>query len=173
MSELNIQIIEIKARCQNLAWIKSRLENAQARYIGLDTQTDTYLNCSNGRLKLREGNIESRLIHYHRNEVKGLKLSKVKLYNSSDPDSLKDILQNAMGINTVVRKKRHIYFIDRVKFHLDEVEDLGTFVEIEVIDKSGLEPRPILKEICQRYMDYLDIQQEDLIDASYSDLLLS
>ena len=74
MSELNIQIIEIKARCQNLPWIKSRLENAQARYIGLDAQTDTYFNCSNGRLKLREGNIESRLIHYHRNEVKDLKL---------------------------------------------------------------------------------------------------
>lgn len=173
MSDLNIQIIEIKARSHNLPWVRARLEKAQAKYIGLDTQTDTYFKCANGRLKLREGKIETRLIHYHRQEVKDLKLSKVKLYTSEDPASLKELLLEAMGVKTVVHKKRQIFFIDRIKFHLDDVEGLGTFVEIEVIDRSGIEPKEELKKICQYYMDYLDIRKEDLVDASYSDLLLS
>jgi predicted adenylyl cyclase CyaB len=173
MSELNIQIVEIKARNQDLSRARARLEKARATYIGLDTQTDTYFNCSNGRLKLREGEIESRLIQYCRSEVKDLKLSEVKLYDTPDPSTLKQLLVHALGVKTVVFKKRHIFFIDRVKFHLDEVKGLGSFVEIEVIDKSGKESRSALDKICQHYMDLLDIKKEDLVDASYSDLLLS
>ena len=69
-------------------------------------------------------------------------------------------------------KKREIYFIDNVKFHIDGVEDLGTFIEIEAIDKDGSIGKEKLLEQCQSFLDLFKIPQEDLISVSYSDLLL-
>ena len=78
----------------------------------------------------------------------------------------------ALGILVVVDKKREIYFIDNVKFHIDEVEDLGTFVEIEAIDNDGTIGKEKLLEQCQFFLDLFRISQGDLISVSYSDLLL-
>jgi len=72
----------------------------------------------------------------------------------------------------VVDKKREIYFIDNVKFHIDAVEDLGTFVEIEAIDNDNTIGKDKLLEQCQFFLDLFKIPQENLISVSYSDLLL-
>jgi len=85
---------------------------------------------------------------------------------------LKEILTKALGILVVVDKKREIYFIDNVKFHIDIVENLGTFVEIEAIDNDGDIGKEKLLEQCQLYLDMFNIPQKDLISVSYSDLLL-
>jgi predicted adenylyl cyclase CyaB len=71
-----------------------------------------------------------------------------------------------------VVKQREIYFIDNVKFHLDNVPGLGSFVEIEAIDANGTVGKEKLLEQCEYYMDKLSIQKEDLISLSYSDMLL-
>ena len=72
----------------------------------------------------------------------------------------------------VVDKSREIYFIDNVKFHIDSVKDLGTFVEIEATDADCSIGKNKLLEQCQHYLDLFKISKEDLISNSYSDLLL-
>jgi len=120
--------VEIKARCRHPEKIREILEGRQARFVGLDQQVDTYFHVPHGRLKLREGNIENALIHYQRSDQAGPKNSEVQLYRPGP--NLKSILSAALGVKVVVDKRRQIYFIENVKFHLDEVPPLGTFVEI-------------------------------------------
>ncbi|MDP3640276.1 MAG: class IV adenylate cyclase [Nanoarchaeota archaeon] len=169
MSHLNI---EIKARSNSQSEIRAILDARNADFKGLDHQIDTYFNVPFGRLKLREGNIENHLIHYDREDKDGPKQSSVTLYKSNPRSSLKEILAKALGILVVVDKQREIYFIDNVKFHLDVVKDLGTFIEIEAIDREGDIGRERLLEQCTFYQGLFTISPADLISVSYSDLLL-
>jgi predicted adenylyl cyclase CyaB len=169
MTQLNI---EIKTRSNNLELLREILKSQQAKFKGIDHQIDTYFKVNNGRLKLREGNIENSLVHYNREDKEGPKQSHVTFYKSADKSSLKEILTKALGILVVVDKSREIYFIDNVKFHLDSVKDLGTFVEIEAIDAEGSIGKEKLHEQCNYYLDLFKISKEDLISNSYSDLLL-
>ncbi|MCB0653746.1 MAG: class IV adenylate cyclase [Saprospiraceae bacterium] len=165
-------LIEIKARCRNPRVIKTILETRGADFKGIDHQIDTYFVVPNGRLKLRQGNIENTLIHYHRDNQAGPKKSAVNLYHPQDGASLKITLESALDKLVVVDKQRHIYFIDNVKFHVDEVKGLGTFVEIEAIDHADLKMEATLLKQCQDYMELLKIDEADLIEVSYSDMLL-
>ena len=71
----------------------------------------------------------------------------------------------------VVDKNREIYFIDNVKFHIDRVKDLGSFVEIEAIDEAGVRDENALRVQCEYFLDLFEIQDEDLLTSSYSDML--
>lgn len=165
--------VEIKARTKAIKTIRKLLENQLARYVGLDHQVDTYFKITQGRLKLREGEIENALIHYARSNQAGPKTSEVLLYQSPTNSSLKAILTAALDTLVVVDKMREIYFIDNVKFHLDKVTDLGTFVEIEAIDRDGSIGQKELTRQCQYYIELFQIEEKDLIPNSYSDLLLA
>jgi adenylate cyclase class 2 len=164
--------IEIKARCNNHEKIRTLLQSRNVDFKGIDHQIDTYFKVNHGRLKLREGNIENHLIYYNRENTTGPKQSDIILFTSTPGSSLKPILVKANGILIVVDKKREIYFIENVKFHIDTVQDLGTFMEIEVIDKDGSIGRGKLLEQCNEYMKLFEIAESDLISVSYSDLLL-
>ncbi|HOY52721.1 MAG TPA: class IV adenylate cyclase, partial [Prolixibacteraceae bacterium] len=126
---MTITNIEIKARTGRGDAIRTILLEAGAEFRGTDHQKDTYFRVSSGRLKLREGNIENQLIHYRRADQEGPKQADVLLYPSSPGSHLKEILTTALGILVVVDKTREIYFNGNVKFHIDEVEGLGHFVE--------------------------------------------
>lgn len=169
VSHLNV---EIKARCERIDAVREILRERQALFVGVDHQVDTYYRSPRGRLKLREGNIECALIHYHREDESGPKESRVTLYHPSDPRALKEILARCLGVLVVVRKEREIYFIDNVKFHLDTVEKLGSFVEIEAIDQTGTIGKARLLGQCEAYMRALAIETDDLVSCSYSDMLL-
>ena len=164
--------IEIKARTTELDRIREILKTNNADFIGVDHQVDTYFKVASGRLKLREGNIENHLIYYERENTSGPKKSSVMLYKNNPDSNLKEILIKSLGVITVVDKQREIYFIDNVKFHLDSVSGLGTFVEIEAIDKDGSVGYDKLLEQCNDYLSLLPVLKEDLIETSYSDLLL-
>ncbi len=166
--------IEIKARCANQAEVRTLLLSKQADYRGTDHQIDTYYQVPNGRLKLRQGNIENNLIHYTRSNQAGPKASEVTLYKAAENDeSLQLLLSRALGVKVVVDKQREIYFIENVKFHIDQVEGLGHFVEIEAIDEDGSIGEVKLQEQCEHYMKLFSIREDDLIEVSYSDLLLA
>lgn len=169
--------IEIKATCSlaHQQRIKAFLKQQQAEYRGRDHQIDTYFKVTAGRLKLREGTIENHLIHYERENEAGPRPSDIMLYESAPEhvQQLKSILEASLGILTVVDKIRHIYFIENVKFHLDEVQGLGRFVEIEAIDTEGCIGRARLLEQCKAYREQLNIPESNLISYSYSDVLLS
>lgn len=163
--------IEIKARSSRIGAIRSYLKEAEADYKGTDHQVDTYFEVPSGRMKLREGNIENSLIFYKRQDQAGPKASEVHLYHPPQDPKLKALLQEALGVKKVVDKMREIYFIENVKFHLDEVKGLGTFVEIEAIDSDGSIGKKKLLEQCNFYLQVFEIRDEDLLEKSYSDMV--
>lgn len=169
MSFLNV---EIKAKCSDPDFIRNYLKKNNADFKGTDEQTDTYFNVQHGRLKLREGNIENHLIYYERSNSSAPKNSDFLLVKVVDPSGLKETLKRSVGIKVIVKKKREIYYIKNVKFHIDEVPGLGSFMEIEagniLVDLS----REELNEQCNFYMQELKIRKEDLIAESYSDMLM-
>ncbi len=168
-----IKIIEIKARCKDANPIRQLLEEKNADFKGIDHQIDTYFKVANGRMKLREGNIENTLIFYNRPNQAGPKKSEVLLYKPEPKSTLKSLLTAANEVLAVVDKQRSIYFIDNVKFHIDEVKELGSFIEIEAIDEQGIFTEGQLNEQCQHYLDLFGVKDADLVEVSYSDLMMA
>jgi adenylate cyclase class IV len=185
--------VEIKARCADPAAAQATLLKLGARLVGPDHQTDTYFRVPNGRLKLREGQIENNLIFYDRPDQDGPKRSDVILYGTRPGSDLKALLTAALGTLVAVEKRREIYFVEvsdvdvpgdpeaairagdreNVKVHLDTVTGLGSFVEIEAIDLDGTLGPALLEAQCRRLMERLGVSEADLVPASYSDLLLA
>jgi len=169
MSYLNV---EIKARCSDPSFIRNYLKNNGADFKGVDEQTDTYFTVSNGRLKLREGNIENNLIFYNRSNQTGPKSSHFHLVKIEDAIGLKEVLERSCGIKMIVRKRREIYYIDNVKFHIDDVPGLGSFIEIEAGDVLANKTEAELLDQCDFYLKEFGTREEDLVAESYSDLLM-
>lgn len=163
--------IELKAYCKDKEKIRKILLSNGAKYIGTDQQTDTYFNSKSGRLKLREGNIENKLMHYIREDKKNSKKNTLTFYQTTANSSLKEILQKTMGTKSIVTKTREIFLIENVKFHIDTVNGLGDFIEIEATDADTSIPSEKLQEQCNHYIKILEINAKDLISESYSDLL--
>lgn len=170
MAYLNV---EIKARCSNPGKIRELLFEEDARFIGVDLQTDTYFQTVNGRLKLREGNIENSLIYYERPDQPGMKQSNFTLVKIEDAKGLKSVLTSSLGIKTIVHKSREIYYIDNVKFHIDEVNGLGSFVEIEAGNMLADLSKAELEAQCAYYLELFGIESGSLIEYSYSDMILA
>ena len=169
MSILNI---EFKAKTNKLTDLENLLQKQSPVFAGEDHQVDTYFNVPAGRLKLREGNIENALIHYEREDFAGAKSSHVLLYQHQPDKTLKKILIKTLGIKAIVDKRRKIYFIENVKFHFDTVAGLGTFVEVEAIDKDGTIGKEKLQAQCDEFATLLGIADEDFCSVSYSDMIL-
>lgn len=179
MSILNI---EFKASTNDLAALEALLLKHDPVLIGEDHQIDTYFNVpalatessggQAGRLKLREGNIENALIHYEREDHAGTKSSHVLLYQHQPDKILKEILIKTLGIKGVVDKRRKIYFLSNVKFHFDTVDGLGTFIEVEAIDKDGSIGKEKLQAQCNKYAALFGIEEKDFCCVSYSDMVL-
>ncbi len=163
--------VEIKARCDRLDAIRDILHAHDAEFIGEDHQIDTYFPAPDGRFKLREGTIEQSLIFYRRPDEAGPKRSAVVRYAPESPAELKSVLQAALGTEVVVDKRREIYYIDTVKFHLDRVEGLGAFVEIEAVGEQGQTDEAALRAQCEKYLDVFGIGEADLVSVSYSDMV--
>lgn len=168
---MSIQNFEFKARTNNLRKLENAIQPFNPKFAGIDHQSDTYFNTLNGRLKLREGNIENALIWYERSNLASAKASKVLLIKSPDK-SMKEILTVAMGIKIIVEKERRIWFIDNVKFHFDKVKHLGEFVEVEAINDSGTIGLEKLQQQCAFYSGLFKILPGEYIAESYSDLLI-
>jgi predicted adenylyl cyclase CyaB len=163
--------VEIKARTDRADAIETGLRARGARYVGTDHQIDTYFACPSGRLKLREGNIENALIFYRRPDREGPKRSDVELERLQPGHGLRALLATALGVEVVVDKQRAIYFLDNVKLHVDRVEGLGAFVEIEAIDEDGTLGEAHLLAQCRAFMAELGIDESELVAGSYADLV--
>ena len=170
---MNITNFEFKAKASHLSVQEKKLLTLNPVLIGEDNQTDTYFNVAEGRLKLREGNIENALICYNREDSAGAKQSNIILYKHAPDAALKEILVKVHGIKVTIVKKRRIYFIENVKFHFDKVEGLGEFIEVEAIDDSGSIGIEKLKQQCDQYIDFFGLQPQDFIKESYNDMLLA
>ena len=166
---MNLINVEIKARCESVARVRDVLRQRNARLAGTDHQIDTYFRVPDGRLKLRQGNIENALIAYRRPNQAGPKTSDVALAPVTHGDELRAVLERSLGVLVAVDKQREIYYVENIKFHIDQVQGLGSFVEIEACGKHGEETRLLAQ--CREYIELFGIKEQHLVEKSYSDLL--
>ena len=165
--------VEIKAVCEDPEAIRRVLRARRAEFRGTDRQVDTYFCVPRGRLKLREGRIENHLIFYRRGDDAAPKRADVLLMATPpgpETRALKAMLTEALGVLVVVDKRREIYFVGNVKFHLDVVAGLGSFLEIEAQGDAGASAET-LRTQCREYLSLLGTRAEDLVAESYSDLV--
>ena len=170
---MHIKNLEFKAKVETLDLYENLLLQLHPTFIGIDHQIDTYFNVPNGRLKLREGNIENALIQYDRANVADVKQSDILLYKHLPSIVLKEILVKQLGVKAIVDKVRKIYFIENVKFHFDEVKNLGFFLEVEAIDDKGIFTSEQLKQQCDKYFAFFQLAKNQLMEQSYSDLIMA
>jgi len=134
-------------------------------------QDDTFFACGRGRLKLRAFSPEAgELIFYQRADQTGPKESFYVVAPTASPDAVRDVLSRACGQAGRVRKTRMLYHAGRTRVHLDRVDGLGDFVELEVVLVDG-EPAHRGAAEAEALMVRLGIAASALIDAAYVDLL--
>jgi predicted adenylyl cyclase CyaB len=163
--------IEIKARARNFAYLRQRAESLSDTPVEIIPQVDTFFHTPKGRLKLRQlSPNRGQLVYYDRPDQDGPKRSNYHIFETSNPDGLKATLSLALGVRGVVRKTRFLYLVAQTRVHLDEVEGLGQFMELEVVlrpEQSDLEGQVIAQDLMKR----LGVQEADLLEGAYMDLL--
>lgn len=163
--------IEIKARVADPAAMNGRA--AQLADYGPETieQDDTFFVCDQGRLKLRDfGNGRGELIFYRRADQSGPGESNYRISSTADPGGLRAVLAEALGIAGRVCKRRRLYLAGRTRIHLDSVEGLGEFLELEVVLADHEDPAAGVAE-ANALIKALGIESSDLVDVAYVDLL--
>ena len=162
--------IEIKAHARNFEEIKSRAQKLSDVPVQVISQEDTFFNTARGRLKLRVLADHAQLIYYTRPDQEGPKRSDYHITRSTDPENLKRVLELAYGIRGVVKKTRYLYLVGQTRLHLDDVEGLGQFMELEVVMAEGQSDAEG-QAIAEGLMSVLGVESGDLIDGAYMDLL--
>jgi homotetrameric cytidine deaminase len=155
--------LELKARDPDPGRSLERALALGAEDRGEIVQRDTYFGRVGGRLKLREQTPgETELIQYRRVDEAGPRTSEYRLVSVGEADSLREALDAALGTLAVVEKRRRLLLWEGVRIHLDEVEGLGSFVELEATDEDPDKVDRLRAEL----------QIDDLVAQSYSDLVL-
>lgn len=163
--------VELKARILSLEALLPKAAALATEGPFHIQQDDTFFHCERGRLKLRDfldGSGE--LIFYRRPDQAGPKESFYVRSTTSTPAALRDSLELAYGQAGRVIKRRTVYLIGRTRLHLDQVQELGEFLELEVVLTDGESTEAGTNE-AREIMDRLGIQRDQLIGAAYVDLL--
>jgi predicted adenylyl cyclase CyaB len=163
--------VEIKARVEDMPALLGRVETIADPGPRVIRQEDTFFHCPKGRLKFRRfSEKEGELIYYERLDATGPTESHYTRTSSYEPDALTDVLSQALGVRGVVRKRRTLYRAGQTRIHLDDVEGLGTFLELEVVLEPG-QSTSEGAEIARELMKQLDVKESDLVESAYVDLL--
>lgn len=126
--------VEIKARVHDMRALQERAERVSGGPPEICMQEDVFFKTDRGRLKLRMvAGRDAQLISYERDDEPGPKRSSYFLCPVADPAALTRVLEATLGVRGIVRKRRSLYWAGRTRIHLDEVEGLGAFAELEVI----------------------------------------
>jgi len=165
------QNVEIKAFIDDFEDFEEKVVKISDCALEIIHQHDIFFNCESGRLKLRIFDSNSGvLIGYTRADSDSPSLSSYLLSHTDDPHGIKELLTKSLGTVGEVKKERHLYFSGNTRIHIDKVEDLGTFVELEVVlgaeDTVG-EGRKVAREL----MKELCISKDSLIDVAYIDMM--
>ena len=162
--------IEIKARISSVAgYATAAAALADEGPIEI-LQDDTFFACPSGRLKLRAfSSSRGELIFYRRNDERGPKVS-YYVRSSVEPETLREVLTLAYGEVGRVRKHRTLYRAGRTRIHLDRVERLGDFLELEVVLREGESAEAGVRE-AEDLMSRLGVAPSQLVDRAYVDLL--
>ncbi len=163
--------IEIKAQIKNLTKLLTLAKKISDSGEIIINQKDIFYNAPKGRLKLRIFSPQKgELIYYERNNMKGPKESNYFITTINNPSTLNDTLSLALGVKGVVQKQRRLFLIGQTRLHIDDVEKLGQYMELEVVlqeDQTNEEGEYIAKDLIKK----LQISDKDLIDKAYIDLI--
>ena len=163
--------IEIKARIDSVTALGERAAALADEGPIEIQQDDTFFRCAAGRLKLRTfANGEGELIFYRRSDQQGPKESFYVRTPTATPDSLRETLTLAYGQAGRVRKRRTLFLVGRTRIHLDIVENLGHFLELEVVLREDEFTEAGVRE-AEEIMQRLGVSPSQLIDRAYVDLL--
>lgn len=164
--------IEIKVRVPDLELVRHDLIALGAVFRWSGVQTDTYFRVRQGRLKLREiPDCEpATLIAYARPDEISSRISQYQLLPISEPATMKQMLGDTLGVLANVRKTRELYIYGETRIHLDQVDGLGTFVELETV--LGEQTMEIARQEHQLVSTKLRLQEHESIALSYSDLII-
>lgn len=163
--------IEIKAYVHDPERLRRLAEGLSDTPALVIHQRDVFLNTERGRLKLRiTSDHDGYLVYYERANVSGPRPSEYYLSQTREPASLEQVLTRAFGIRGTVVKVRTLFMVGNTRIHLDQVEGLGHYCELEVVlteGQSAAEGQAIAEDLMRR----LEIQQQDLVNVAYMDLL--
>ena len=163
--------IEIKARAGNFSELRKRAELLSDTPCEVIPQEDIFFNVPQGRLKLRVlAPNRAQLVWYIRPDQEGPKRSDYEIYETDHPEKLKSVLSAAYGVRGTVKKTRYLYLAGQTRVHLDDVEGLGQFMELEVVMREGqadAEGQAIAEDLMAR----LGIEKGDLLEGAYMDLI--
>ncbi|MGD8440660.1 MAG: class IV adenylate cyclase [Holophagae bacterium] len=165
--------VEIKARLRDRETVEKIVRSLADHGPELIVQEDVFFFCENGRLKLRsfvDGRGE--LIFYRRRDAAGPASSDFVKVATDHPVALRELLAAALGISGTVRKRRTLYLIGQTRVHLDEVEGLGDWIELEVVLRADQSPDEGAR-IADALMSDLRLRESDLVAEAYVDLLNS
>src|SRR5688500_14817764 len=163
--------METTARDPNSNEMRERAEKSSDLPMQVIKQEDIFFNTEKGRLKLRILDVErAQLIYYTRPDQEGPKRSDYHIYETADPKNLKRVLELTYGIRGVVRKTRYLYLVGQTRVHLDDVEGLGQFMELEVVMQEG-QSEAEGQLIAEGLMPGLGVERRDLLEGAYLDLL--
>ncbi len=166
--------VEIKARIESTAFEELR---QRAAILATDgpiefLQTDTFFNSQTGRLKLREfADGSAELIFYERPDCVGPKISSYTRSACPSPETIKESLARANGILGVVKKHREVFFVEQTRVHLDRVDGLGTFLELEVVLAPN-DSAELGQQIAGELLTQLGVADSQLVSGAYLDLIL-
>jgi predicted adenylyl cyclase CyaB len=165
--------LEIKYQISDLDIVKKKISKIdEVKRVWQHYQKDIYYNVPHGRLKLRiESDTPTQLIFYKRVDTNSARKSYYEIYQSADPDSLSHLLQKSFGIKIIVKKFRSLFLFRNVRIHLDIVEELGTFLELESVMNDGTNESVATKNL-DKLLFYLKNIQLIPVSVSYSDILL-
>lgn len=164
--------VEIKAVVRDLRHLTQRAKELSGSDGTVIRQQDTFFGIPAGRLKLRDFQDGSgQLIFYERPDQEGPKLSNYSISPTNDPQGLVKVLTDALGQVGQVKKERRLYMVGQTRVHVDSVEGLGDFMELEVVMKEHQSTEEGVA-IANKLMLDLGVKEEDLIEGAYMDLLL-
>jgi predicted adenylyl cyclase CyaB len=162
--------LEAKFRLSNLETARAQVESIGFTYRASLVQCDTFFVTRSGKLKLREQNDGASLIYYQRDRRSDLELSHYSIIEVTDPSALREMLSAALGMIAQVSKQRVLLMRNNIRLHLDDVAQLGTFGEIEVVLNDG-ELTERYAPVVEKILVALKISAADLIYRSYFELM--
>jgi predicted adenylyl cyclase CyaB len=163
--------IEIKARVSDLAGLRAVVEVMADTEVEVLDQEDIFFGVAAGRLKLRILDEQAgELIHYHRADSAEPRASRYHIAPTSDPLAMGMILGQVLPVAGTVRKRRLVYYVGQTRVHLDQVESLGDFLELEVVLHPD-QPEEEGVAIAENLLHRLGIDPDQLVQSAYIDLL--
>jgi predicted adenylyl cyclase CyaB len=163
--------IEIKARIASIDALMPTARALAQRDAERIVQDDSFFRVPHGRLKLREfADGSAELIHYHRADTVDAKLSDYRRVPVPDAAALREALERALGLIGRVRKQRWLLLAGQTRIHLDRVEGLGEFMELEVVLRDGQSEADGVR-IADQLMHELGLTGAERIAGAYLDLL--